>query len=54
MLFSVRRAALSRVALPLAALLIAAPLLPAQSLLPSTLGISAQVHGVGGTMNTAI
>ncbi|WP_396221302.1 hypothetical protein [Gemmatimonas sp.] len=54
MLYSVRRAALSRVALPLAALLIAAPLLPAQSLSPSTLGISAQVHGVGGTMNTAI
>ena len=47
--FSVRR-----VALPLAALLIAASTLHAQSLSPSTLGLSAQVHGVGGTMNTAI
>jgi hypothetical protein len=32
----------------------AASTLHAQSLSPSTLGISAQVHGVGGTMNTAI
>lgn len=45
----VRRAALTFVAL-----LIAAPTVRAQSLSPSTLGISAQVHGVGGTMNTAI
>ncbi len=47
--FSVRRAAL-----PLVAFLIAAPVVRAQSLSPSTLGISAQVHGVAGTMNTAI
>jgi hypothetical protein len=38
----------------LAALVIAAPLLHAQSLSASTLGISAQVHGLGGAMNTAI
>jgi hypothetical protein len=44
----------SRLAVSLAALLLAASTLRAQSLSPSTLGISAQVHGVGGTMNTAI
>jgi hypothetical protein len=44
----------SRLAPPLAAILMAASTLHAQSLSPSTLGISAQVHGVGGTMNTAI
>ena len=44
----------SRAALPLAAILMAASTLRAQSLSPSTLGLSAQVHGVGGTMNTAI
>jgi hypothetical protein len=47
--FSVRRAAL-----PLIAFLIAAPVVRGQSLSPSTLGFSAQVHGVAGTMNTAI
>ncbi|QJR36369.1 outer membrane beta-barrel protein [Gemmatimonas groenlandica] len=46
---SVRRAALTFVAL-----LVAAPAVGAQALSPSTLGISAAVHGVGGTMNTAI
>lgn len=46
---SVRRAALT-----FAALLVAAPTVGAQALSPSTLGISAAVHGVGGTMNTAI
>ena len=50
----VRRVALPLAALPLVALFVAAPTLHAQSLSPSTLGISAQVHGVGGTMNTAI
>lgn len=43
-----------RAAQTLVALVIAAPAMRAQSLSPSTLGISAQVHGVGGTMNTAI
>ncbi len=43
-----------RAALPLIAFLIAAPVVRGQSLSPSTLGISAQVHGVAGTMNTAI
>lgn len=47
--FSVRRAVLTFVAV-----LIATPAVRAQSLSPSTLGLSAQVHGVGGTMNTAI
>lgn len=43
-----------RVALTFVALLAAAPVLGAQALSPSTLGISVQVHGVGATMNTAI
>ena len=46
---SVRRAVLTFVAV-----LIATPAVRAQSLSPSTVGLSAQVHGVGGTMNTAI
>ena len=45
---------LSRLALPAAAILMAASTLRAQSLSPSTLGISVQAHGVGGSMNTAI
>lgn len=44
----------SRVAVTLVALSLATTAVRAQSLSPSTLGISAQVHGVGGTMNTAI
>jgi len=40
--------------LPLVACLIAAPTARAQSLPPSTLGISVQLHGAAGTMNTAI
>ena len=48
------RLSFSLALLPLAAGLLVAPTVRAQSLSPSTLGISAQVHGVGGTMNTAI
>jgi len=51
---SFRRAAQTLVAHTLVALVIAAPVAHAQSLSPSTLGISVQVHGAGGTMNTAI
>ena len=47
--FSAQRAALAFVVT-----LIATHSVRAQSLSPSTLGLSAQVHGVGGTMNTAI
>lgn len=43
-----------RAALTFVALLIATPAVGAQSLSPSTMGISVQVHGIGGTMNTAI
>ncbi len=51
---SFSHAALLLATLPLVALFVAAPAVRAQSLSPSTLGISAQVHGAGGTMNTAI
>ncbi|WP_411279059.1 outer membrane protein [Gemmatimonas sp.] len=50
----VSRAAVRRSALPFVAVLLVAPLARAQSLSPSTLGISVQVHGLGGKMNTAI
>jgi len=52
--FSLSRSARPLTALTLATLLFATPAVRAQSLSPSTLGISAQVHGLGGTMNTAI
>ncbi len=48
------RAAWPTVVGSIVAVLVAAPAARAQSLSPSTLGISVQVHGVGGTMNTAI
>ncbi|WP_373061753.1 hypothetical protein [Gemmatimonas sp.] len=51
---SFARAAWPMTVLPLVACLIAAPTARGQSLSPSTLGISVQLHGVAGTMNTAI
>jgi hypothetical protein len=51
---SLFRVAPTRVALTLVALLAIAPAIRAQSLLPSTVGLSMQGHATGGTMTTAI